>query len=68
LGVVAGENGASLGRFEIERLKAPEVHQSQRPDHGCFLNAGTRVWKAGNLRGRTNCFFAGNFPARSFFE
>ena len=67
LGVVAGENGASLGRFEIERLKAPEVHQSQRPDHGCFLNVEIYVWKAGNLRGRTNCFFAGNFPARSFF-
>lgn len=66
LGIVAGEDGAGFGRFEIERLKAPEVHQSQRADHGVFHNAGIRVWKAGNLRGRTNCFFAGNFPARSF--
>ena len=67
LGIVAGEDGAGFGRFEIERLKAPEVHQSQRPDHGGFHNAGIRVWKAGNRCGRANCFFAGNFPARSFF-
>jgi exodeoxyribonuclease VII large subunit len=66
LSVVAGEDGTSFGRFEIERLKAPEVHQSQRADHGVFLNAEIRVWEAGNLFGRAICFFAGNFPARSF--
>lgn len=37
LGIVAGEDGAGFGCFEIERLKAPEVHQSQRADHGVFI-------------------------------